>query len=99
MRSLDVPHDYPPIVYVPCTEHVADPDDVVAEYQTTRDGRTALLVYSALDRLYRCRGDDQPWFVLPTMKLQVLYDVRPFDVVYLDVVVPEHLRREREVAR
>ena len=63
-----------------------------AVYRTTKDGRTALLVYSALDRLHACCGEDQPWFGLPTHELQRLYDVRPFDVVYTDVYVPEERR-------
>ncbi|NKY06140.1 hypothetical protein HF998_03975 [Cellulomonas hominis] len=63
-------------------------------YRTTKDGRTALLVYSALDRLHRCAGAAEPWFVLPTTELQKLYDIRPFDLVLLDLVVPEDQRVE-----
>ena len=83
---------YPPILYVPCAEHVADPDDLRVSYQTTKDGRTALLVYSALDRLIRCCGADQPWFTFPTPSLQQLWDVEPFDLVLLDLMVPEDQR-------
>lgn len=84
-----IPHDYPPMLYVPCRRHVESADDLEVEYRPTRDGRMALLVYSALDRLHHCLGEDQPWFVLPTASLQVLHDVEPFDLVLLDVVVPE----------
>lgn len=89
-----LPADYPPFLYLPCTEHVQDPDDLVVEYRTTRDGRTALLAYSALDRLRRCQGAGQPWFVLPTANLSRLQRQRPFDLVLLDVVLPDELRRE-----
>jgi hypothetical protein len=71
---------------------VRSADDLEVEYRPTRDGRTALLVYSALDRLHRGMGPDQPWFVLPTAELQRLYDVEPFDLVLLDVLVPEAAR-------
>lgn len=87
-----LPDDYPPILYIPAMNEVTDPADLEVEYRVTRDGRTSLLVYSALDRLHRCRGKEQPWFILPTSELQKLYDVRPFDLVLLDVVVPEDAR-------
>ncbi|WP_222928306.1 SAV_915 family protein [Cellulomonas telluris] len=87
-----LPADYPPILYIPCVREVADPADLEVEYRTTRDGRTALLVYSALDRLHAGAGPDQPWFTLPTSELQKLYDVRPFDLVLLDMLVPEEHR-------
>lgn len=92
MRPTEIPVDYPPILYIPCLEHVTDPDEIQVEYRTTRDGRTAILVYSALDRLHRARGADQPWFIFPTARLQDLHDVRAFDLVLLDVVVPEEHR-------
>jgi hypothetical protein len=63
-----------------------------AVYRQTKDGRTALLVYSSLDRLHACQGEDQPWFGLPLQNLQMLHDVRPFDIVYTDVHVPEERR-------
>ncbi len=50
--------DFPPVVYVPCTRHTAVPEELEVRYQTTKDGRRAVLVYSALDRLHRCCGDD-----------------------------------------
>jgi len=87
-----IPKEYPPFLYIPCLEHVTDGAHAQAQYRETKDGRTALLVYSALDRLYACCGDDQPWFGLPTHELQRLYDVRPFDIVYTDMYVPEERR-------
>lgn len=90
-----LPPDYPPVVYVPCAREVTDVDDLEVEYRTTRDGRAALLVYSALDRLHTCCGNAQPWFLMPTMKLDALYAVRPFDTVLLDVVLPAELHRLR----
>lgn len=94
MDAPALPADYPPILYVPCAHQVTDPEDLEVEYHTTRDGRSALLVYSALDRLHRCRGAGQPWFVLATTQLQLIYDTRPFDLVLLDVVVPDAMKRD-----
>ena len=91
-----LPKDYPPFLYIPCMEHVADGGQAAAVYRTTKDGRSALLVYSALDRLHACQGDDQPWFGLPLANLQQLHDVRPFDIVYTDVFVPEERRARLE---
>lgn len=91
--SERLPPDYPPVLYVPCARSVTDPDDIEVEYHPTRDGHEALLVYSALDRLHASRGPGQPWFLMPTVKLQALYAVRPFDLVLLDVVLPDDLKR------
>ncbi|SDI62600.1 hypothetical protein SAMN05444695_10996 [Rhodococcus triatomae] len=63
------------------------------DMRTTRDGRTAVLTYSALDRLKSCCGDDQPWLVAPSAFLEQLRAIRPFDLVLLDVEIPEHERR------
>ena len=97
--TTSLPPDYPPVLYVPCAREVTDPDELEVEYRTTGDGRLALLVYSALDRLHACCGDGQPWFLMPTVKLQTLYDVRPFDLVLLDVALPDELRRPAVAAR
>ena len=87
-----LPRDYPPFLYIPCVSHVTNGMYAEAVYRETKDGRSALLVYSALDRLLACQGEDQPWFGLPLQSLQMLHDVRPFDIVYTDVYVPEERR-------
>ncbi|GAA5117926.1 SAV_915 family protein [Haloechinothrix salitolerans] len=84
--------EFPPFVYLPCSEHVSNPEDAVLELRQTRDGRTALLVYSALDRLKTCCGDQQPWMIMPTELLNKLYQTQPFDLLLLDVIVPEEFR-------
>lgn len=43
--------EFPPVVYVPCHDAVSDANDAKVVYRRTNDGRQALLVYSALDRL------------------------------------------------
>ena len=41
----------------------------------------------------RCCGDEQPWFTLPTANLQTLWDAAPFDLVLLDLPIPEDQRQ------
>jgi|SRR6476661_11024024 len=86
------PAHYPPILYLPCTRETADPAELEVRYQLTEDGRRALLVYSALDRLQTCCGTDQPWFTYPTAELQRLHEHAPFDLVLMDLFVPQESR-------
>ncbi|MGC5163004.1 SAV_915 family protein [Rhodococcus sp. 105337] len=81
--------EVPPIVYLPCIERVTDPADAVIELRRTKDGRTALLAYSAFDRFQRCCGDLKPWVALPSAALEALHRTDPFDLLLLDVVMPE----------
>jgi hypothetical protein len=89
---VKIPSDFPPVLYVPCHERVSDPSDARVLLNRTRDGRSTLLAYSALDRLHTCMGGNQPWIVIPTSFLSSLSDVAPFELVLLDVVVPERAR-------
>lgn len=87
-----IPHDFPPVVYLPCVAQVSEPDRAEVEMRTTRDGRVALLAYSALDRLHDCCGREQPWIVMPTPALGGLHATRPFDLLLLDVPIPADRR-------
>lgn len=89
---MNIPAEFPPVLYVPCVEETLEAADARVRLRTTRDGRSALLVYSALDRLRSGVGSDVAWMVIPTARLVVLNDSTPFDLVLLDVVVPEHER-------
>lgn len=89
-----LPKGYPPILYIPCVAEVEDPAALEVRYRRTKDGRTAILVYSALDRLMRCCGDRQPWFTLPTADLQSLWDAAPFELALLDLPIPADERHE-----
>ncbi|WKG05095.1 SAV_915 family protein [Mycolicibacterium sp. HK-90] len=91
-----IPSDFPPVVYLPCAEAVDDPKAARIDMRQTRDGRTALLAYSALDRLHFCCGDDQAWIVMPTAGLSQLQSAHPFELLLLDVVIPEEERRVRK---
>jgi CTP:molybdopterin cytidylyltransferase MocA len=85
------PELIPPVVYVACD--VADDESFVPDLLRTADGRTAVLAYSALDRLIACCGEHQPWAVLPTAGLEAMRGEVAFDVVALDVDVPQAYRR------
>nr|WP_296775898.1 SAV_915 family protein [Rhodococcus sp. (in: high G+C Gram-positive bacteria)] len=89
---MKIPSDFPPVLYVPCKEHVSDAADARVLLNDTRNGTPSLLVYSALDRLTTCMGRHQPWIVIPTSYLSSLREVATFDLVLLDVVVPERAR-------
>jgi hypothetical protein len=87
------PRLIPPLLYVP----VADPDvgdEMTVEFHRLADGRLALLVYTALDRLVTGCGPNQPWVVLPAAKLDEIDQYQPYDVILLDVPIPEDRRRK-----
>lgn len=84
--------DFPPMVYVPCVVS-EDEEGVAPDLRQMRDGRHALIVYSALDRLVQCAGQQQPWVVVPAAKLDELDQETPFDVILLDVLIPSEHRR------
>lgn len=73
----------PPIVYVPTTGE----QDVARRrviYHELLDGRTALLVYSAVDRLHQFYRPDAHWVVFDVAGLQRLHDDKPYDVLFVD---------------
>jgi hypothetical protein len=86
--------NFPPVVYVPCSTLSPGDEDLTVDLRTTRDGRLALLVYSALDRLVACCGDKQPWVVMPTASLETIREQTNFELLLLDVEVPEDFRRQ-----
>lgn len=49
----------------------------------------ALMAYSALDRLRYCCGEQQPWIVMPTHVLDSLHEAQPFQMLLLDVIIPD----------
>ncbi len=82
----------PPVVYVPCSADIRG-GDLTVDLRPTRDGRIALLVYSALDRLVHCCGPNQPWVVMPTTDLDTIAKRTRFDLILLDLEIPEEHRR------
>jgi hypothetical protein len=74
---------FPPVVYVP-TVDLADGDPPRLALHPTHDGRTALFVYSALDRLVEFYDAGSPWALLSVADLQAAYERSPYHLVFLD---------------
>lgn len=71
----------PPVVYAPTFEF----DGVTRiRMHEMGDGRTALFVYSAIDRLQAQYGDDASWVLLSVGDLQRAFDQAPYDLLLLD---------------
>jgi hypothetical protein len=86
------------MVYLPVTGR-GDGRLAEVELRRTNDGRTALLAYTAMDRLVSCCGPHQPWALMPTDRLGEIEQTQPYDVIYLDVAIPEEQwRTEPSVA-
>lgn len=82
----------PPVLYLPVARATGEGEPVEIEMRTTADGRTALLAYSAYDRLIDGCGPHQPYALVPTANLEELKAQRSYDVVYFDLVIPDQLR-------
>ena len=82
--------EFPPVFYVPCT-----PDAATGQFRVTlrrtKDDRVALLGYTALDRLRAGAGETQ-WALLNVAELQKVHDETPYDVIFLDVRIPDEFR-------
>jgi hypothetical protein len=93
LRGVNHPASvFPPVVYVPCAPAQA-PEDLTIDLRPTRDGRLALLVYSAMDRLIAHCGPAQPFTVLRTEDLEQVRLATGFELILLDLDIPEQLRR------
>lgn len=74
---------FPPVVYVP-TIGLSDGDEARLALHATHDGRVALFVYSALDRLVEFYDAQSPWALLSVEDLQRAHEQSPYDLLYLD---------------
>jgi hypothetical protein len=86
---------FPPVVYVPCSPLRNGGDQLSVDLRTTKDGRLALLVYSALDRLVDCCGDQQAWAVMPATDLERVRLETGYELILLDLEIPEEFRRKQ----
>ncbi|MFD3594887.1 SAV_915 family protein [Nocardia sp. NPDC058640] len=91
-RATPLPTGFPPVVYLPVLAEVQRVEDAQIMLRQTKDGRVACLAYSALDRLYQCCGSDQPWMWTPTAALDALQLAQPFELLFLDLEIPEENR-------
>ncbi len=74
----------PPVVYAPTTTVPGEDGVARLEMLQLADGRTALFVYSAVDRLHDAWGHRSPWVLLSVEHLQRAYDAVPYDLLLLD---------------
>jgi len=75
---------FPPVVYAPVVELPEEPGVQHLKMHTMADGRTAVFVYSAIDRLVDLYGDGVPWVLVDVATLQRAYDQAPYDLLFLD---------------
>lgn len=87
----------PPVLYLPLHRQSGEEHQYV-EVRELKDGRMALLAYTSLDRLGACCGDEQPWVLVHTEKLDEIKRAQPFDVVLFDLEIPEQYRSEGRIA-
>lgn len=87
----------PPVLYLPL-HRSSTQDDPRAEIRELKDGRLALLAYTALDRLAQLCGENQAWILVRTPDLGEIKSRQHFDVVIFDLAVPEQYRREGAIA-
>ncbi len=92
MHGMDAPA-LPPVVYVPTL--TADDGTNRLRMHQLRDGRVALFVYSAIDRLEAQYGEGHPWALLSVPNLQTAHEQSPFDLLLLD----RELYPQEEAAR
>lgn len=71
----------PPVVYAPT---IREDDTTRIRMHRMADGRIALFVYSAIDRLQAQYGEDHPWVLISIPDLQRAHEAAPFDLLLLD---------------
>lgn len=81
----------PPVLYFPVVGSQEEQNQAFVVRRLS-NGRDGLLAYTALDRLVRSCGDEQPWVLLPIEQLARIGEAQPFDVVAFDLDVPETQR-------
>lgn len=76
----------PPVVYVPTmrADGIADDGDRIQLHRLP-DGRVAMVVYTALDRLQDALGDDQTWALLTLAQVAAARKLVRYDVILTDV--------------
>jgi hypothetical protein len=84
--------DLPPALYLPTGPASRAAEGASIELRRTPDGRTALVAFTALDRLVDCCGEHQPWVLVGTEHLAKIHRGNPYDVIVLDSPLPTGLR-------
>ncbi|HKN55675.1 MAG TPA: SAV_915 family protein [Amycolatopsis sp.] len=87
----------PPALYLPTGPVSRKDEGASIELRRTPDGRTALVAFTALDRLIECCGKHQPWILVNTEHLPKIHAARPYDLIVLDSPLPAELRHSASV--
>lgn len=88
----DESYHLPAEIFVPARPGAAS-SGAILEVRELTDGRLAMAVYSSMERLIACCGGCQPWLAFGSDQLPALQRGGGFDVVVVDVDVPQDLRR------
>lgn len=75
---------FPPVVYVPTTDE-EDRSHRRIVMHSMQDGRVALFVYSAPDRLEEYYLPGRPWVLCDGPTLERIQQETPFDLLFLDM--------------
>lgn len=75
---------FPPVVYAPVTERPEEPGVQRLKMHLMADGRSAVMVYSALDRFVEMYDERAPWALVTVEQLQNAYDDAPYELLFLD---------------
>lgn len=73
---------FPPVVYVPTLRD--ERGEVRLDMHHLADRRTALFVYSALDRFEDLYYPGSAWVLLTVEQLQTAHEESPYDLLFLD---------------
>lgn len=83
---------YRDMVFVPSEPVDARTGQARLQLRRVRDGRLALLAYTSLDLLVAGCGESQGWIAAPVEQLEQLQPMAGFDVIALDVDLPDDWR-------
>lgn len=86
----------PPVLYLPVRELPGG--GLLAEVCATTDGKHALLVFTALDRLLEACGSNQAWKLVEMPALDAIQETQPFDLVAFDPELPHQLLADGRIA-
>jgi hypothetical protein len=82
----------PDMVFVPSEPVNARTGQARLQLRRIRDGRLAVLAYTSLDLLVAGCGESQGWIAAPVEQLEKLQPLAGFDVIALDVDLPDDWR-------
>ncbi|MFV0253749.1 MAG: SAV_915 family protein [Beutenbergiaceae bacterium] len=85
----------PPVLYLPVKR--GDDTEVSVVRMPVAGGRSALLAYTALDRLASGCGEGQEWTLIFTERLPELVQQAHFDTIAFDVNFPGGLAKARQL--